>query len=494
MLGRSFGKFSRVIKSANRPSTLRAFSAADQQDVVVVGGGPGGYVAAIKAAQLGMKTTCIEGRGTLGGTCLNVGCIPSKSLLNNSHMYEEAKKHFAKRGIKITGLEVDLPTMLGAKEKAVTGLTKGIEGLFKKNKVTYVSGWGKLTGPNEVTAKLADGSEQKVSGKNIIIATGSDSVHIPNVPIDEKTIVTSTGALCFEQVPEHLVVIGAGVIGLELGSVWCRLGAQVTVVEFLDRVTPGVDLEIAKTFQKALNKQGLKFKLSTGVQSATIRSDGKVDVLVSGKKGEETIVADKVLVAVGRRPFTDDLGLKEMGVAMEPKGQVTVNKHWQSTSHPSVYAIGDVTLGAMLAHKAEEEGIAAVEHIAGKHGHVNYNAIPGVIYTHPEVAVVGKNEEELKAEGVEYNVGKFPFMANSRARCNDDAEGLVKILADKKTDRLLGVHIIGPNAGEMIQEAVIGIEYGASSEDLARTCHAHPTLSEAFKEACMATYDKPIHF
>jgi len=489
--------FAKVLK---RTALTQAHSAqqrtftGEQQDVVVIGGGPGGYVASIKAAQMGMKTTCVEGRGTLGGTCLNVGCIPSKSLLHNSHLYHEAKNEFPKRGIKVDNLQLDLPTMLKAKDKSVGGLTKGIEGLFKKNKVAYVKGWGKVTGPNEVSAFLADGTQQKISSKNIIIATGSDSIHIPNVPIDEKTIVTSTGALEFDAVPEHLVVIGAGVIGLELGSVWARLGAKVTVVEFLDRITPGIDNEIAKTFQNVLTKQGLKFLLSTGVQSCSIRADGKVDVSMRGKNGDDILVADKVLVSVGRRPVTEGLGLQELGVAMEKKGQVTVKENWQSPSHPSIYAIGDVTNGAMLAHKAEEEGIACVETIGGMHGHVNYNAIPGVIYTHPEVACVGKTEEQLKEMKVEYNKGTFPFMANSRARTNDDFEGLVKVLADKKTDRLLGVHIIGPAAGEMIQEAVIGIEYGASSEDLARTCHAHPTLSEAFKEACMDAYDKPIHF
>jgi len=475
----------------------RAFSAGAMQDVVVVGGGPGGYVAAIKCAQLGLKTTCVEGRGTLGGTCLNVGCIPSKSLLHNSHLYHEATHEFAARGIKVDNVSLDLDTMLQAKEKSVSGLTKGIEGLFKKNKVSYVQGWGKLTGANEVTATLADGSTQSIPAKNIVIATGSDSVRIPSIPIDEKTIVSSTGALSFDRVPEHLVVIGAGVIGLELGSVWSRLGSKVTVLDIMDNITPGIDLEISKTFQKILKKQGLKFMLGTSVKGATIRADGQVDIAIEKKDGTnpQTLVADKVLVAVGRRPVTDGLGLEELGVAMNGR-MVDVKDNLQSPSHPSIYAIGDVIRGAMLAHKAEDEGLAVAETLAGKHGHVNYDAIPGVIYTHPEVACVGKTEEDLKAEGVEYNVGKFPFMANSRARTNDTTmvDGIVKVISDKKTDRLLGAHIIGPAAGEMIQEAVIGIEYGASAEDLGRTCHAHPTLSEAFKEACMATYDKAIHF
>jgi len=485
------------VQARLRRAGRKAFSAGAQQDVVVVGGGPGGYVAAIKCAQLGLKTTCVEGRGTLGGTCLNVGCIPSKSLLHNSHLYHEACHEFAARGIKVEGVSLDLDTMLKAKEKSVVGLTKGIEGLFKKNKVTYVKGWGRLSGANEVTATLEDGSTQSIPAKNIVIATGSDAVRIPSIPIDEKTIVTSTGALSFDKVPEHLVVIGAGVIGLELGSVWGRLGAKVTVLDIMENITPGIDLEICKTFQKILKKQGFNFMMGTAVQGATIRADGQVDVSITKKDGSnpQTLVADKVLVAVGRRPVTEGLGLEELGVKMNGR-MVDVNDSLQSPSHPSVYAIGDVIRGAMLAHKAEDEGLAVAETIAGKHGHVNYDAIPGVIYTHPEVATVGKTEEELKAAGVEYNVGKFPFMANSRARTNDTTmvDGIVKVISDKKTDRLLGCHIIGPAAGEMIQEAVIGIEYGASAEDLGRTCHAHPTLSEAFKEACMATYSKAIHF
>lgn len=484
--------------SGLRTKGARAFSTG-QQDVVVIGGGPGGYVAAIKAAQLGLKTTCVEGRGALGGTCLNVGCIPSKSLLNNSHLYHQATHEFAKRGIKVEGsLSVDLEAMMKAKGDSVKGLTQGIAGLFKKNKVTYSKGWGKITGANEVTVSKADGSSEVISAKNIVIATGSEPSTLPGIEIDEKTVVSSTGALDFDKIPDHLVVVGAGVIGLELGSVWSRLGAKVTVVEPLDRVCPGIDLEVAKNFQKILKKQGLAFKMGTFVTGTDIQSDGTVNCsLKNAKSGEtETLACDKVLIATGRRPFTDGLGLKEMGIAMDgPKdSQVEVNDHWQSTSHPSIYAIGDVIKGQMLAHKAEEEGIAVAEILSGKPGHVNYNAIPGVIYTHPEVACVGQTEEELKEAGIEFTKGVFPMMANSRARCNDDADGLVKVLADKKTDKILGVHIVGASAGEIIQEGCIGMEYGASAEDLARTCHAHPTLSEAFKEACMAAYDKPIHF
>jgi len=482
--------------SALRKRGARAFSSA-QQDVIIVGGGPGGYVAAIKSAQLGLKTTCVEGRGSLGGTCLNVGCIPSKSLLNNSHLYHVATHEFAKRGIKVDGtISVDLESMMKEKSKSVTTLCKGIEGLFKKNKVTYSKGWGKITGANEVTVSKEDGSTEKLTAKNIVIATGSESTPLPGLDIDEKTIVTSTGALEFDSIPEHLVVVGGGVIGLEMGSVWKRLGSKVTVVEFLDGICPGTDREIATNFMKILKKQGLQFKLGTAVQSATKTADG-VEVKVKNKKGEEeTIQCDKVLCSIGRRPFTEGLGLEEMGVAMEGPGmrQVKVNDHWQSTTHPSIYAIGDVIKGPQLAHKAEEEGIAVAEILSGKPGHVNYNAIPGVIYTHPEVASVGKTEEELKEAGVDFKKGVFPMLANSRAKTIDDADGLVKILTDKATDRVLGVHMVGAGAGEIIQEGCIGIEYGASAEDLARTCHAHPTLSEAFKEACMAAYDKPIHF
>jgi len=471
----------------------RCFSTAQQQDVVIIGGGPGGYVAAIKAAQLGLKVTTVEGRGKLGGTCLNVGCIPSKALLHNSHLFHEAKHDFAKRGIICSDVQLDLGALMASKEKSVKGLTSGIEGLFKKNKVTYSKGWGKITGPNEVSVTAMDGSVQKISAKDIIIATGSEATPLPGVTCDEQMIVSSTGALSFDSVPDRLLVVGAGVIGLELGSVWGKLGSKVDVVEAIDRILPGTDAEIAKESQKFLKKQGMSFQFNTFVKGCQVVGN-EVHVAMESKDGsKETKVYDKVLIAIGRRPYTEGLGLEEMGITMEGR-QVATNDHWQSTSHPNIYGIGDVIKGPMLAHKAEEEGIAVAEMLANKPGHVNYDAIPSVVYTHPEIAWVGKNEEELKAAGVKYTVGKFPFMANSRARTNDDAQGLVKILSDKETDRMLGVHIVGANAGEMIAEGVIAIEYGASSEDIARTCHAHPTLSEAFKEACMAAHGKPIHF
>jgi len=466
-----------------------------EKDVVVVGGGPGGYVAAIKCAQLGLSTACVEGRGKLGGTCLNVGCIPSKALLHNSHLYHQAVHDFKDRGIDIdpSAISLNLPQMLKAKEKSVSGLTMGIEGLFKKNKVEYIKGWGKITKSNEITVSTATGENITVNAKNIVIATGSESIPLPNVEVDEKQIVTSTGALSLEKVPESMIVIGAGVIGLELGSVWSRLGTKVQVIEFMDRICPGSDLEIAKAFQKVLKKQGIDFRLSTAVQRATATATG-VDVVVKDvkKETEETISVETVLLAIGRRPNTAGLGLDEIGIKMNGR-QVDINGSFQ-TSIPSIYAIGDAVRGAMLAHKAEEEGIAVAEILAGKPGHVNYDAVPSVIYTHPELAFIGKNEEQLKEEGVKYRVGKFPFMANSRARTNNDADGMIKVLCDQETDKLLGVHMLGPQVGEMINEAAIGMEYGASAEDIARTCHAHPTLSEAVKEACMAAYDKPIHF
>merc|ERR1719461_598719 len=480
-------------RSIRARSFYRYFSSAPQYDAAVIGGGPGGYVAAIKAAQLGLKTACVEGRGTLGGTCLNVGCIPSKALLHNSHLYHEAKTEFAERGIKCSGIELDLDAMMGAKSKSVKQLTAGIEFLFKKNKVTYVKGWGKVTGNNEVSVSMSDGSTQTLSTKNIVLATGSESTPLPGVEIDEKYIVTSTGALEFDAVPENMLVVGAGVIGLEMGSVWSRLGSNVEVVEFLDRCLPGMDDEVAKETQKFLKKQGLKFTMKHAVKSANV-VNGKVEVAMESRdKGTtETKTYDKVLIAIGRRPYTQGLGLEEMGVAMSGR-QVETNSHWQSTSHPTIYGIGDVIKGAMLAHKAEEEGIAVAEMLAGKPGHVNYEAIPGVIYTFPEVASIGKTEEELKAAGVKYKKGKFTMGANSRAKTINQAQGFVKVLSDEETDRMLGAHIIGPNAGEMIAEAAIALEYGASSEDIARTCHAHPTMSEAFKEACLATYSSAIH-
>ena len=466
---------------------VMATAAGNDFDVVVIGGGPGGYVAAIKGAQLGLKVACVEGRGALGGTCLNVGCIPSKALLNASHYYHEAKHNFKKLGIQTTGLSVDFPQMLKAKETAVTGLTKGIEVLFKKNGVEYVSGYGKLSGKNSVTV----GSRTLKTDK-IVIATGSEPSTLAGVEVDEETIITSTGALSLKKIPETMIVIGGGVIGLELGSVYSRLGTKVTVVEYLDRLIPGTDNEVAAEFKKILTKQKFEFKMSTKVSKAVKTKEG-VTLTVEPAKGgaSEELKAQVVLVATGRRPYTKGLGAEELGIAME-RGMVKTDDHFK-TNVDSVYAIGDVIKGPMLAHKAEEEGIAVMEIIKGKAGHVNYGAIPGVIYTHPEVATVGQSEEQLKAAGIKYRVGKFPFMANSRARTNDDAEGFVKVLTDAATDKMLGVHMIGPNVGELIGEVVLAMEYGASSEDVARTCHAHPTLAEAVKEACMTAYDKPIH-
>jgi len=486
---------------ANRRPVLgfpvrRYFATEVEQDLVVIGGGPGGYVAAIKAAQLGLKTTCVEFRGKLGGTCLNVGCIPSKALLNASHKYEEAKHSFASMGIIVDNVQLDLPTMMKTKESRVTGLTSGIEGLFKKNKVAYSKGKGTIVGPNEVKVSLADGTTQSIKTKNIIIATGSDVAVPPSLQVDEKVIISSTGALSLTAVPKKMIVVGGGVIGLELGSVWKRLGAEVTVVEFTNRIAAGADTELAKEFQKVLTKQGVKFILNSKVTSAEVQAGGGAKVKIEDAKGgnEQVLDVDVVLVSVGRRPYTDGLGLKEVGVKTNEKGVVLVDSKFK-TNIPSIRAIGDCVPGPMLAHKAEEEGIAAVEDIAHPgSGHVNYNAIPSVIYTWPEVAWVGQTEEEVKQAGVNYAVGKFPFKANSRARTNGDDDGFVKVISDKETDKILGAHIIGPNAGDLISELVLGIEYGASSEDIARTCHAHPTLSEAVKEAAMNAHGKCIHF
>jgi len=455
-------------------------------------------VAAIKASQLGLKTVCVESRGTLGGTCLNVGCIPSKALLHSSHMYNHAKHDFATHGIKVEGsITMDVTAMMANKKKSVSALTGGIEFLFKKYKVDYVKGFGKLAGPNSVAVSLNAGGSQTLEGKNIILAVGSEVTPLPPVPVDNKLkkIVDSTGALDLEKIPSSLVVIGGGVIGLEMGSVWARLGTKVTVVEFLDTITPSLDLETSKNFQKILKKQGIKFMMSTKVtKSEVLAGDKGVKLTVEPAAGgaATTLDADVVLVSTGRRPFTKNIGLEALGIKTDKVGRIEVNEHFQ-TAVPSVFAIGDAIDGPMLAHKAEEEGIACVENLAGFAGHVNYDVIPGVIYTHPEVATVGQTEEQLKKAGVAYNKGVFPFSANSRARATGDFEGMVKILADKTTDRILGMHIIGSNAGEMIAEGVLAMEYGASSEDIARTCHAHPTLSEALKEACMSTYDKPIH-
>jgi dihydrolipoamide dehydrogenase len=457
-------------------------------DVVVIGAGPGGYVAAIRAAQLGMKTACVDRRGPPGGTCLNVGCIPSKALLQSSHLYEEANKHFADHGITVGSLKFDLAKMMARKQKVVSDNTKGIEFLFKKNKVTYLVGEGRITAPGQVSV----GTDQ-LSCKHIIIATGSDVTPLPGVAIDEKQIVSSTGALELAAVPKHLVVIGAGVIGLELGSVWHRLGAKVTVVEYLDRALPLHDAEISKQAQRIFEKQGLEFKLATKVTGAKqSKKDVTLTIEPAAGGAASTLVADVVLVAIGRRPYTDNLGLKEIGVAMDKRGFVQVDHHFQ-TNLPGIYAIGDVIGGAMLAHKAEEEGVAVAEILAGQAGHVNYGAIPGVVYTWPEVANVGRTEEQLKTDGVPYKVGKFPFTANGRARANGDTDGFVKILADAATDEVLGCHIIGPAAGDLIGEVVLGMEFRAAAEDIARTSHAHPGLAEAIKEAALGVDSRTIH-
>jgi dihydrolipoamide dehydrogenase len=469
---------------------------SEAYDLVVIGGGPGGYVAAIRAAQLGLKTACVEMRGSLGGTCLNVGCIPSKALLQSSHHYEMASHEFADHGIKASGLSVDLKTMMGRKNKVVEDLTKGIEFLLKKNKVDYLIGAGRVIEAGKVSVKdvtKKGAKEQVIETKDILIATGSDVTPLKGVKIDETRIVSSTGALALSKRPKTLVVVGAGVIGLELGSVWRRLGAQVTVVEYLDHILPGMDAEISKSMLPILKKQGLEFKLSTCVTGAKAGPRG-VELTASPAKGGKAkkIKADVVLVAIGRKPLTDKLGLADAGVKMDERGFVTVDNYFQ-TNVPGIFAIGDVIGGAMLAHKAEEEGSACVELIAGKAGHIDYDSIPGIVYTWPEVASVGKTEEQLKETGTAYNVGKFPFSANSRARANGDAEGFVKILADKETDAILGAHIIGPAAGDLIQEIVVGMELGASAEDIARICHGHPGLSEAIKEAALSAGGRAIH-
>ena len=454
-----------------------------QYDVVIIGGGPGGYNAAIRAGQLGLKAAVIEKRGVLGGTCLNVGCIPSKALLHASELYEAAGKDFAGLGIEVAP-KLNLPQMLKQKADSVAGLTKGIEFLMKKNKVDYLKGEGRLAGSGKVTVRAEDGSETTYETKNVVIATGSEPTPLPGVTVDQKQIVDSTGALALQSVPKRLVVIGAGIIGLELGSVWRRLGAEVTVVEFLDRTIPGADGEIATAFQRALTKQGLVFKLGAKVTGAEVGKKGvslKVEPVAGG--AAETVEADVVLVAIGRRPFTENLGLDTVGITPDKRGFIDTDHY--KTSAPGVWAIGDVTHGPMLAHKAEDEAVACIEIIAGKAGHVNYDVIPGVIYTSPEVAWVGRTEEELKAAGVAYKVGKFPFAANSRAKVNHEAEGFVKVLADAQTDRILGAHMIGPQVGEMIGEYCLAMEFGAASEDVARTCHPHPTRSEALRQAAM---------
>jgi dihydrolipoamide dehydrogenase len=457
-------------------------------DVIVIGSGPGGYVAAIRCAQLGLKTACVEGRETLGGTCLNVGCIPSKALLHATHMLHEAEENFAKMGLKGKAPSVDWKQMMSYKEETIGQNTKGIEFLFKKNKIDWLKGWGSV--PEKGRVKVGDETHET---KNIIIATGSEPASIPNVEIDEKTVVSSTGALELSKVPKKMVVIGAGVIGLELGSVYSRLGSEVTVVEYLDNVTPTMDGEVQKTFQKLLKKQGLDFVMGAAVQSVeTLKTKAKVNYALRKDDSEHQLDADVVLVATGRKPFTDGLGLSDLGIETTKGGQVKTDAHWK-TSVDGIYAIGDAIEGPMLAHKAEDEGMAAAEVIAGKAGHVNYNVIPSVIYTHPEVAAVGQTEEDLKEAGRAYKVGKFSFMGNGRAKANFAADGFVKILADKETDRILGAHIIGPMAGDLIHEICVGMEFGAAAEDIALTCHAHPTYSEAVREAALACGDGPIH-
>jgi len=462
-------------------------------DVVIIGGGPGGYVAAIRAAQLGLRTACVEKRGSLGGTCLNVGCIPSKALLQSSELYAEAKHGLAEHGVKLGNVDLDLAAMLARKDKVVDGLTKGIELLFRKNKVEYLKGSGRLAGGGKVVVALTGGGETTVAAKHIVIATGSESMPLKGVEIDEQQIVTSTGALTLSSVPGRFVVIGGGYIGLEMGSVWSRLGAKVTVVEFLDRIVPGMDGELAKQFQRTLSRQGMEFRLGTKVTGAK-KANGAVALTLEPAKGgpAETFEADAVLVAIGRRPYVEGLGLEAAGVALDERGRVKTDAHF-ATNVPGIYAIGDVIAGPMLAHKAEEEGMAVAEILAGQAGHVNYDTVPGIVYTWPEVATVGKTEEELKGANVAYAVGKFPFTANSRARAAGDADGFVKLLADAKTDRLLGAHIIGPDAGTLIHECVMAMEFGGSAEDVARAFHAHPTLNEAVKEAALAVAGRAIH-
>jgi dihydrolipoamide dehydrogenase len=463
-------------------------------DLIVIGSGPGGYVCAIRAAQLGMKTAVVEKWATFGGTCLNIGCIPSKAMLNASELYEEAGHKFAEMGIGVGKPSVDLAAMLKYKEKGVDGNVKGVEYLFKKNKIETFHGAGRIVAPGKVEVKADDGKTQTLETKNIVIATGSDVARLNGIDIDEKRIVSSTGALDLAKVPQKLLIVGAGIIGLELGSVWRRLGAAVTIIEFLDHILPGIDGEVARQFHRMLQKQGIVFKLSSKV-AAVDSSGGVLKVKVEPAAGgtAETLEADIVLVAIGRVPFTAGLGLDAVGVNKDNRGRVIVDPHFR-TNVAGIYAIGDVIAGPMLAHKAEEEGVAVAEILAGQAGHVNYEVIPNVVYTYPEIASVGKTEEELKAAGVAYQVGKFPFTANARAKVNLTPDGFVKILADAKTDRVLGVHILGPDAGNMIGEAAIAMEFGASSEDIARTCHAHPTLSEAVKEAALDVAKRAINF
>lgn len=467
--------------------------AQHQADVVIIGGGPGGYVAAIKAAQLGLNVICVEKRLGLGGTCLNVGCIPSKALLESSHKFEEAQHDLEAHGVRCAKVELDLKALMTRKEKVVDDLIKGIDFLFKKNKITRILGEGRIVSPTQVAVKLTAGGEDIIDTKHIVIATGSESAVMPGIEIDEKIIVTSTGALALQKVPQRLVVVGGGYIGLEMGSVWRRLGAEVTVVEYMDRIVPTLDHEVGSALMKSLSKQGIDFKLSTKVVEISAKKDHAILKVAPAQGGaEEEIRADVVLIATGRKPYVKGLGIEALGIKTNDRGYIEVNNHYE-TSVPGIYAIGDVTPGPMLAHKAEEEGVAVAEILAGKYGHVNYGVIPAVVFTTPEVATVGLTEEELKAQGTSYRVGKFPFMANSRAKAIGQTEGFVKILADQNFDRILGCHIIGPDAGSLIHEIALAMEFVGSAEDVARTCHAHPTLSEAVKEAALAVEIGAIH-
>jgi len=464
---------------------------AEKFQATIIGGGPGGYVCAIRLAQLGIKTACIESRGTLGGTCLNIGCIPSKNLLNLSENFHRAK-NFSKIGIEIGEVKLNLPKMMQNKDKAVMTLTKGVEFLFKKNNVTYFKGIGKLKSSTEIIILDKENKEINIQSDNIIISTGSEPVALPGTEFDEEKIISSTGALSLKSVPKKMLVVGGGYIGLEMGSVWSRLGSEVHVIEFLDHITPGMDKEISNEFMKILKKQGLNFHLETKVEKISKSKNGVI-VETSDKKGKKiNFESDVVLISVGRRPYTKNLNLEKVGIELDEKKRIKVTKNYQ-TNIKNIYAIGDVIEGPMLAHKAEEEGIAVAELISGQSGHVNYEVIPGVIYTSPEVASVGKTEEQLKEKNQKYKIGKFPFMANSRAKAIDEADGFVKILADATTDKVLGVHLIGPHAGELIAEMAIAMEFGASSEDIARTCHAHPTFSEAVKEAALSVEKRQIH-
>ena len=466
----------------------------DKFDLIVIGGGPAGYVGAIRASQLGLKTAIVDSRGKLGGTCLNVGCIPSKALLQSSHHYQMAKHKFKDHGVEITNLKLNLGTMLARKDKTIDDLTKGIDYLVKKNNIDHIIGVGKIIGPGKVSILGEENKEiQILDTENIMIASGSRASTLPGIKIDEKQIVSSTGALSLSQVPKEMVIIGAGVIGLELGSVWSRLGANVTVVEYFDTILPGMDTEVSKTMQGILKKQGLKFKMKTKVIGANTTEMGvSLNLENRDQNNLESIKADVVLVAIGRQPFTDKLDLDTSGVEINKNGFISVDEDYQ-TNIPGIYAVGDVIGGAMLAHKAEEEAVVCVEILAGQTGHINYDMVPGIIYTHPEVATVGKTEEELKQNSIPYNIGKFPFSANSRARCNADTDGFVKLLSAKNDDKILGCHIIGPQAGDLIQEVINVMEFGGSAEDIARICHGHPGLPEAIKEAALDAGGRAIH-